>query len=72
MVLCATLSEALADTDLVFSTVTAGSALQVATEVGAQLQPGQCFLDLNSVAPATKKAGESAIVRGAQLTWTSL
>lgn len=40
VVLCETLNEALADTDLVFSTVTTGSALQVTTEVGAQLQPG--------------------------------
>jgi len=62
--LCRTLDAALADTDLVFSTVTAGSALEVATQAGMHLKPGQCFLDLNSVAPATKKAGESAVTRG--------
>lgn len=40
VVLCETLSEALADTDLVFSTVTAGSALQVARKYLRNCSPG--------------------------------
>jgi hypothetical protein len=34
---------------LIFSTVTAGEALKVAQQAAALLQPGQYFLDLNSV-----------------------
>lgn len=46
---------------LVISAVTAGSALQVAEGIAGQLQPGQVFMDINSVAPATKQAASAAI-----------
>lgn len=45
------LAQALESATLVFSTVTAGEALKVAQQAAALLQPGQYFLDLNSVAP---------------------
>ena len=43
------LAQALEGATLVFSTVTAGEALKVAQQAAALLQPGQYFLDLNSV-----------------------
>ncbi|CAH4893052.1 NAD(P)-dependent oxidoreductase [Klebsiella pneumoniae] len=49
------LAQALEGATLVFSTVTAGEALKVAQQAAALLQPGQYFLDLNSVAPETKR-----------------
>ncbi|WP_029590429.1 DUF1932 domain-containing protein [Franconibacter pulveris] len=50
-----TLAQAVADATLIFSTVTASSALEVAQETAPLLQAQQTFLDLNSVAPDTKR-----------------
>lgn len=59
--LCESAAQALDNAQLVISAVTAGSALQVATSVAGLLQPGQVFMDINSVAPGTKLAASAAI-----------
>jgi tRNA (Thr-GGU) A37 N-methylase/3-hydroxyisobutyrate dehydrogenase-like beta-hydroxyacid dehydrogenase len=53
---CATLAEALDDAELVFSAVTASSAMDAARAAAAHLSAAQCFIDLNSVSPDTKRA----------------
>lgn len=60
--LCLSLADALKNADLVISAVTASSAKQVALEAGKFLRPGQVFMDINSVSPATKKADEQAVL----------
>lgn len=55
------LVEALDNATLIFSTVTASQALAVATEAATLLKPGQVFLDLNSVSPATKQAAAAQV-----------
>ena len=50
------LSDAVAGADVILSTVVANVALQVGTEIAEVLQPGQTFVDLNSVSPRTKQA----------------
>lgn len=52
---------AVAGTQLVISAVTAGSALQVALDSAPYLHGGQVFMDINSVAPATKQAAAAAL-----------
>jgi 3-hydroxyisobutyrate dehydrogenase-like beta-hydroxyacid dehydrogenase len=52
---CDTLPDALQDTDLVISAVTASSARDVARDASPWLRPGQVFLDVNSVSPDTKR-----------------
>jgi 3-hydroxyisobutyrate dehydrogenase-like beta-hydroxyacid dehydrogenase len=61
--LCATRSpeEAVAGAQLVISAVTASSALDVAHSVTDHLQNGAFFLDVNSVAPGTKRAAAAVI-----------
>lgn len=59
--LAASLADALQDATLVFSTVTASQALNVAQQAAPLLQAGQHFLDLNSVAPHTKRAAAEVI-----------
>ena len=59
------LAQALEGAALVFSTVTAGSALEVARQAAALLQHGQQFLDLNSVAPDTKRQAAGYFLPGA-------
>jgi 3-hydroxyisobutyrate dehydrogenase-like beta-hydroxyacid dehydrogenase len=54
------LAQALSDAELIFSTVTADAALEVAQEAASLLSHGQCFLDLNSVAPNTKRSAALA------------
>lgn len=49
------LADAVADAALIFSTVTASSALEVAQQTAPLLHAQQTFLDLNSVAPQTKR-----------------
>lgn len=56
-------ADACADTDLVISAVTAGQALDVAHQVAPKLRADQFYLDINSVAPATKQAA-STLVEG--------
>lgn len=49
--------------DLAISAVTASSA-RVAAEAAAEfLRPGQCFMDINSVSPATKELDRDAVER---------
>lgn len=65
--LCASATEAAQGTTLVISAVTAGNALQVAQTIAPSLRPGQLFMDINSVAPATKQAARDAVEgRGAR------
>lgn len=65
--LCGSATEAAQDTTLVISAVTAGNALQVARALAPSLRPGQFFMDINSVAPATKQAARDAVEgRGAR------
>ncbi|MEG3109568.1 MULTISPECIES: DUF1932 domain-containing protein [unclassified Pantoea] len=59
------LNEALDGADLVFSLVTASSALDVAKQAAPLLRAGQIFLDFNSVAPETKRAAAEVIATGA-------
>ncbi|WP_263262316.1 NAD(P)-dependent oxidoreductase [Pseudomonas sp. RIT-PI-S] len=47
--------------DWVISAVTAGSALDVARQLAPHLQAGQLFIDINSVAPNTKRSARDAI-----------
>ncbi len=49
------LADAVTNTDLVISAVTAASALEVAAEAAPLLRAGQLYLDINSVSPATKQ-----------------
>jgi 3-hydroxyisobutyrate dehydrogenase len=56
--------EAVANGQLVISAVTASSALDAARSVAADLPAGTFFLDLNSVAPGTKKDAAEMIRAG--------
>lgn len=56
-----TLDEAVAAADLIISAVTAGSCLEAAREAARSIAPGTIWLDLNSVAPATKRAAANII-----------
>jgi 3-hydroxyisobutyrate dehydrogenase-like beta-hydroxyacid dehydrogenase len=58
---CDTLAEAVAGADLVISAVTASAAGVVAAAAALLLRPGQIFLDINSVAPSTKRAEAQAV-----------
>lgn len=58
--LCGSATEAVSGVPLVISAVTAGNAQAVATNAAAALQSGQLFMDINSVAPATKLAAAEA------------
>lgn len=52
--------------DIVFSFVTASSAIDAASEASQYLNTGQLYIDCNSVSPATKrKAGEPVTASGA-------
>ena len=51
-----TVTEAVADAELVISTVTASQALRAAGDAAPGLSEGAHWLDLNSVSPATKSA----------------
>jgi 3-hydroxyisobutyrate dehydrogenase-like beta-hydroxyacid dehydrogenase len=55
------LSSALEGPGLVLSLVTADQALPVAAAAAASLSPGAMFCDMNSVAPATKRAAAAEI-----------
>lgn len=59
------LADALEDARLVLSLVTAGNALDVAKQAAPLLGTEQLFLDLNSVAPETKRAAAQAVTAGA-------
>jgi 3-hydroxyisobutyrate dehydrogenase-like beta-hydroxyacid dehydrogenase len=55
---------ALADADAALSLVTADQALDAAREAAAHLPDGSLWLDMNSVAPETKRAAARAIEAG--------
>jgi 3-hydroxyisobutyrate dehydrogenase-like beta-hydroxyacid dehydrogenase len=57
------LKDCLQKTQLVISAVTASSALDVAKEAGPNLGEGQLFLDINSVAPPTKRKAARYVER---------
>lgn len=56
-----TLADALRGADLVISAVTASAARDVARNAAPHLFPGQCFLDVNSVSPETKRGNARAV-----------
>ncbi|AHL76902.1 6-phosphogluconate dehydrogenase [Stutzerimonas stutzeri] len=59
--LCDSTASAVQSVPLVISAVTAGSALDVAKTAATAMQAGQLFMDINSVAPATKQAASAAL-----------
>ncbi len=59
--LCENLAEAVADSQLIFSVVTADSARSIAEQSASWLQEGQYFLDLNSVSPLTKQKNSRSV-----------
>ena len=58
---CATPQAALTDAETIFSLVTADQALPAACEYAPLLAPSALWLDMNSVAPDTKRAAAQAI-----------
>ena len=58
-----TAEAAAAGAQVVISAVTAASAFDVAEAAGRYLEPGQFFLDINSVSPETKRADAAAVAR---------
>src|SRR5216684_3291327 len=60
---CAAAAEAAAGASVFISAVTAASALGVAEGAERFLEPGQLFLDVNSVSPDTKRAAAQAVER---------
>ncbi|HUN26841.1 MAG TPA: DUF1932 domain-containing protein [Steroidobacteraceae bacterium] len=64
---CASAREAIAGAALVISAVTASAAVAAAGGAAAVLEPGQLFLDINSVSPETKRlCARSVIQAGAE------
>lgn len=61
------LADALDEATLILSTVTAGQALAVARQSAPLLREGQYFLDLNSVAPETKRQAAQAFAGDAYI-----
>ncbi|MFT4191600.1 MAG: DUF1932 domain-containing protein [Comamonas sp.] len=55
------LAELCANTDLIFSAVTASNTLEVACASARHLRPGTFFVDLNSASPGTKRQAAQAI-----------
>jgi 3-hydroxyisobutyrate dehydrogenase-like beta-hydroxyacid dehydrogenase len=58
---CASPAEAVAEADLVLSTVTSERALEVAESAAPHLRQGQLYLDLNSCAPGKKVKAARAV-----------
>jgi 3-hydroxyisobutyrate dehydrogenase-like beta-hydroxyacid dehydrogenase len=56
-----TVAQAVAGADLIVSAVTAAAAGSVAATAAAALRPGQIYLDINSVAPSSKRASAAAV-----------
>jgi 3-hydroxyisobutyrate dehydrogenase-like beta-hydroxyacid dehydrogenase len=55
------LAALIADADIVFSAVTASEARGVAVDAAPHMRDGQLFLDINSIAPETKRANAATI-----------
>jgi 3-hydroxyisobutyrate dehydrogenase-like beta-hydroxyacid dehydrogenase len=61
-----TLAEAVGSADVLFSAVAPPAAAAVGAEAAASLRPGQLFVDVNAVSPATKEIIAAAVAgRGA-------
>ncbi|WNJ90350.1 NAD(P)-dependent oxidoreductase [Bosea sp. 685] len=60
----ASLEEACAGADILFSAVTADKAEAVATQAALWLKPGQVVVDVNSAAPSTKQRAAKAVEAG--------
>lgn len=58
------LAQALGGAMLAFSTMTADEALKVTQQAAALLQPGQYFLNLNSVASETRRQAAEHFLPG--------
>jgi 3-hydroxyisobutyrate dehydrogenase-like beta-hydroxyacid dehydrogenase len=58
---CQSAPEAVASADIILSLVTADQAGRAARNAAAHIQPGALYLDMNSVAPATKRTAAAAI-----------
>lgn len=58
---CSSMAEAIAETPLVISLVTADAALVVAQNAAPMLADNALFCDMNSVAPDTKRAAAEAV-----------
>src|SRR6185312_15053617 len=59
-----TQAAAIEGASLAISAVTASSATAVASQAARSIRPGQIFLDINSVSPATKRE-EAALIEAA-------
>ncbi len=59
--LAASIADALAERSVIISAVTAANCIPAAREAAASFPPGAYYFDLNSVAPATKRAAAAAI-----------
>jgi 3-hydroxyisobutyrate dehydrogenase-like beta-hydroxyacid dehydrogenase len=59
--LCMTMEEAVSPADVVISAVTASSAFTVVQDAAALLQPGQFFVDINSVSPEVKQSSSALL-----------
>jgi 3-hydroxyisobutyrate dehydrogenase-like beta-hydroxyacid dehydrogenase len=60
---CDTPAAAALGADVILAAVTASSALEAATTAAGYIAPGQVYLDVNSVAPSTKRAAAARIER---------
>ena len=58
---CASPAEAVAEADIVLSTVTSERALEAATAAAPHLRTGQLYLDLNSCSPGKKVKAAAAV-----------
>ena len=59
--LAASPAEAIRGKDIIISTVTCRDAIEAASQVALHLEPGQTYMDLNSVSPKTKKSIQEVI-----------
>ena len=59
-----TLSDAVADADIVFSTVVCKASLPVAQEAAKHLRPEQFYVDFNSISPGLKRQVAETIAGG--------
>jgi 3-hydroxyisobutyrate dehydrogenase-like beta-hydroxyacid dehydrogenase len=61
--LCETVAQAISLGEWVISAVTADNALEVALSAAPLMRRGQLFIDINSVAPSTKRAAATAMLK---------
>jgi 3-hydroxyisobutyrate dehydrogenase-like beta-hydroxyacid dehydrogenase len=57
------IADAISSATLIFSAVTAAADVEVVEAVAACIAPGQIYVDINSVSPATKQHGQQLIER---------